>query len=361
MKKMYLLVALILCTAVVGAILTTSPSGVVAGDGSVVFSHKTHKDLAECTACHGAATSEAAGDNLLPAPSVCSDCHEEADIRGYWSLNENADLSASVLQVKDRRLIFSHKQHVEMNMVCGVCHGGIVAEETSALPSMDICSRCHNDADATTLIKRGNEDLGRVISAGRRCESCHTTLAGLYPQNHLTADFTANHGKLAMNGEASRECSSCHSQSFCQECHSPSNNVPLGVEPDRFYIEGSPRGEKTDRPEVLTVQRAHPLTYRYTHGFEARAKSSRCETCHEQESFCQPCHSNGYDATGVRIVPQSHQFAGFATVGGGKAMNRHGKLAEMDIESCATCHNIDGEDPICAACHSTAEAAGGDK
>jgi predicted CXXCH cytochrome family protein len=359
MKRTYIFLALLLTASVIGAVLTTSPTGVVAGDGGVVFSHAIHKDLAECSACHNAADSEAAGDNLMPTPESCIGCHEDADVRGYWSLSEDDDLTAQVLQVKDRRLIFSHKQHAEMEQSCGVCHGGIVANEDSAYPSMDICSRCHNDADATALIKRGSEDIAKVIPASNRCESCHTTLAGLYPQNHMTADFISNHGKFAMNGEASRDCASCHSQSFCQECHTPSNSVPSGIAADRFYNPASPRGEKMDRPDVLTVQKAHPLTYRYTHGFDARAKSSRCETCHEPESFCQPCHQNGHDATGMRIVPQSHQLAGFVALGGGSAMNRHGKLAKMDMESCATCHNLDGGDPICAACHNTGVVTGG--
>jgi len=30
----------------------------------------------------------------------------------------------------------------------------------------------------------------------------------------------------------------------------------------------------------------------------------------------------------------------------------------MDIESCVTCHNVDGGDPVCAGCH-TADITGG--
>jgi hypothetical protein len=25
----------------------------------------------------------------------------------------------------------------------------------------------------------------------------------------------------------------------------------------------------------------------------------------------------------------------------------------MDLESCTTCHDVDGADPVCAVCHST--------
>ena len=139
----------------------------------------------------------------------------------------------------------------------------------------------------------------------------------------------------------------------------PGSTVEVQIGSDNFYVNGWPRGEKIDDERVLTVQKAHPFGYTYTHGFDARAKSVRCETCHEQESFCAPCHENGYDATGRRIVPQSHQLAGFALVGGGKAQNRHGRLAMMDIESCVTCHNVEGGDPVCSACHSTGAVTGG--
>jgi hypothetical protein len=160
-----------------------------------------------------------------------------------------------------------------------------------------------------------------------------------------------------MIGEADRNCAVCHSTSFCQECHTPTNDAASGG----AYINAWPRGEKMDDGDLLTVQKVHSLTYRYTHGFDARAQSSRCATCHDHDSFCTPCHRGGYDATGVRIVPQSHQMAGFATVGGGEALNRHGKLAKRDIENCVTCHDVDGADPLCAVCHSSGAVKGGVK
>ncbi|MFZ1731449.1 MAG: cytochrome c3 family protein [Bacteroidota bacterium] len=360
MKKKILFTTLLL-TAVVGiAMLLSSPRDAAAEGDGITFSHAIHKEQVECSTCHSALESDAASDNLLPKPSVCADCHDEADVRGYWSLDESADLATYVRPVKNHKLYFSHKKHAGgFEMTCTECHVGISDDEGEALPSMDICARCHNNADALAPIIRSAANNPKVIPATKQCEACHTTLAGLHPENHRVPSFIQEHGKFAMNGEADRECAVCHSQSFCQECHSPTNDVPLGVGNDRFYIDGWPRGEKMDDERALTVQKAHPLGFAYTHGFDARAKTTRCETCHEQETFCAPCHENGFDATGVRIVPQSHQLAGFVLVGGGKANNRHGKLAETDIESCVTCHNVEGGDPVCAACHSTGAVTGG--
>lgn len=352
MKRNILSIAIALSAIAVIAAVLSVPRGASAGDGEIMFSHTLHADMAECSTCHSALESESATDNLLPTPSKCAECHDESDVRSYWSLDEDVDLSTYRLPVENRRLYFSHKQHAGgFEMECASCHGAILADEDSGIPAMDVCSRCHNNADATVPIVASAADEPMTIPATNQCEACHTTLAGLYPENHLVPNFTQEHGKFAMNGEADRDCAVCHSESFCQECHTPTNDVPGMVDADHFYIDAWPRGEKMDDADELTVQKAHSLTYRYTHGFDARAKSTRCETCHEPETFCTPCHENGYDATGVRIVPQSHQLAGFVMAGGGKALNRHGKLAEIDIESCATCHNVDGGDPICAGCH----------
>ncbi|MBR9977673.1 MAG: cytochrome c3 family protein [Bacteroidetes bacterium] len=359
MKRTFIFCALLFVISAGIALLLSVPEP-VAADNGVLFSHTLHNDLADCATCHEARGSEDATDNLLPAPTVCLDCHDTEDVQVYYSLDESASLDTYVLPISDRRLYFSHKLHADgLEMECVQCHIGITDEVATTMPSMQMCYHCHNNADESAPIQKIAGVDAPVISATNQCEACHTTLAGLHPENHRVANFIQNHGKFAMNGEADRDCAVCHSQSFCQECHTPSNDVPAGVTSDRFYIDAYPRGEKIDDAHQLTVQKAHPLGYLYTHGFDARAKSTRCETCHEQESFCTPCHQNGYDASGVRIVPQSHQLAGFATVGGGAAMNRHGRLARMDMESCVTCHNVEGGDPVCAACHSTGAVTGG--
>lgn len=341
------------------SLLTTTPGSVRAGDGTVLFSHATHKDLAECATCHEAAKSESARDNLLPKAEICATCHDAKDVRTYWSLGDDADLATTGITAKDKELIFAHAPHLANGgMQCTQCHTGI-ASDGAAYPTMETCAGCHNGLEnLPPIVPTVGTASSQPFFAGNACESCHTTLVGLMPQNHRTALFSRLHGKTAMNGEADRECGVCHSQSFCQECHTPTNDVPAGVAADRFYLDSWPRARSMDDSRMLTVQTAHSLTYRYTHGFDARAQSSRCATCHDAETFCTPCHRNGYDATGTRIVPQSHQLAGFASVTGGKAMNRHAKLAEMDIAACATCHEVDAGDPVCAICHSTGVVKG---
>jgi hypothetical protein len=257
--------------------------------------------------------------------------------------------------------VFNHKFHLDKGAKCETCHEGIAEDKMDrAMPSMETCNTCHNDGLKLAPIE-ASEKGEKGLVAANRCEMCHTSLAGMKPKNHRASMWTRMHGRYATSGEAERECAVCHSQSFCQECHTPSNNVPAGVTKDKFYLDLYPRGEKMDDGKALTVQSVHSLTYRYTHGFDARAQSMHCERCHEPESFCTPCHENGYDGNGARIVPQSHLLGNFVTLGGNRAMNRHARLAENDMMSCATCHNVEGGDPVCAKCHSTGVVKGGDE
>lgn len=358
MKHWYFFLTLALAIIVAAFLIPGQPAAIRAGAGSIAFSHATHKD-ADCGTCHAAATSTSACDNLLPKPEVCAGCHEAADVRGYWSLGETDPLDKDYLQPGGHQLYFNHAMHAgDLKQSCDACHAGVRKDE-GGMPRMDACSRCHNDGNAVSAAaggdaggNAGGDDAGHATLAFNRCEMCHVTLAGLRPSYHQSTGFRRMHGRWADKGADEEHCAACHSNAFCQSCHEPTNDVPSGSA-TAYYQSAWPRGEKMDDENALTVQSVHSLTYRYTHGFDARAQSSRCATCHEPESFCTPCHRNGYDATGTRIVPQSHQMAGFVTLNGSKALNRHATLAKMDLESCATCHDVDGADPVCAVCHST--------
>jgi hypothetical protein len=55
--------------------------------------------------------------------------------------------------------------------------------------------------------------------------------------------------------------------------------------------------------------------------------------------------------TGV-VKPQSHFEAGFVTIGAGSGGGRHADMGRRDIESCVSCHDVEGKDPSCMLCHS---------
>ncbi len=347
MKPKFLISTAAVFTLLLALILWAPMRDAAASRGEVAFSHDTHKDV-ECSKCHPASESTVATDNLLPKPEVCTDCHSPEDVRSYWSLEAGADLTRQPIAPKGMAMLFSHKGHLGMKgMDCVKCHG-VMTEAGPHHPSMEACATCHNNAEGGHTAGEGP-----MISATNRCEACHVSLAGLMPANHRSVSFRRMHGRQAQNGGMEENCAVCHSESFCDECHTPTNDVPVDQTKSRFYTDIWPRSEKQDDGRLTTVQAVHSLTWRYTHGFEARAQSSRCTQCHDHETFCTPCHETGYDANGVRAIPQSHLLAGFKSISGGSAQNRHAKLAKMDLESCAVCHNVEGGDPVCAVCHST--------
>jgi hypothetical protein len=94
----------------------------------------------------------------------------------------------------------------------------------------------------------------------------------------------------------------------------------------------------------------HNLNYLYTHGLDANQKSFECKTCHDPVDFCASCHQNGGNLV-TGIAPKSHLQPQFTTVGVNSGGGLHASLAKRDIESCESCHSIEGGDPTCVKCH----------
>jgi hypothetical protein len=53
----------------------------------------------------------------------------------------------------------------------------------------------------------------------------------------------------------------------------------------------------------------------------------------------------------LKFKPATHLQAGFVAIGVGSGGGMHGTLAKRDIESCASCHDTEGADPVCITCH----------
>jgi hypothetical protein len=51
------------------------------------------------------------------------------------------------------------------------------------------------------------------------------------------------------------------------------------------------------------------------------------------------------------IAPQSHRQPGFTTLGVNTGGGLHSELAKKDVESCVSCHDMQGADPVCITCH----------
>jgi hypothetical protein len=313
---------------------------------TVKFSHRFHiteAGVTECATCHAAATtSKFTTDNLAANHDACVTCHDEQvnDTEqtkcGYCHINPSNIQAAAAVK---RDLIFSHEAHTALKGVeCQTCHVGVdqIENVTAAnFPSMTTCNTCHNDKKATNT-----------------CEACHTNFVTLLPVDHERSDFSRNHRDMTRLGALSTDCQTCHSETFCQQCHlNPElKSYTYGRQRD-LLTEPSHKTSTKDSPKQSLLQNVHELNFRFTHGIDARSRESECQTCHSVQTFCAECHSAGGNITQLKFKPSSHRVPGFTTLGRGSGGGLHAEEARRDMESCVACHDAEGKDPTCMACH----------
>ncbi|MCL5985805.1 MAG: NapC/NirT family cytochrome c [Actinobacteria bacterium] len=138
-------------------------------------------------------------------------------------------------------LIIPHKQHIEFrNLKCADCHSLVVhGAPGNTLPSMDFCYMCHDGKNAPNscetchkaqapppthvanfiethgAIALQNQDdcLRCHTPSSKFCEDCHSKR----PPSH-TADWQYSHGAVTVEKE--NTCYECHDkEEFCNTCH----------------------------------------------------------------------------------------------------------------------------------------------
>lgn len=302
------------------------------------FSHKKHiKDIGvDCATCHPAAsTSKVSSDNLVATHDQCSGCHQDQVSNDCGYCHKNPDNIVARPTV-ERTVIFSHEKHLAMKDVeCTTCHQGLDETDVSSaknLPDMATCNTCHNNAKATNT-----------------CEACHTDFVTLLPADHKRSDFIHSHREETRLGALTTRCQTCHTETFCQQCHQGAGLKAFF--PKDLMVEPRAKTSTKDSPKRTELQNVHELNYRFTHGVDARSKQSECASCHSLETFCAECHQAGGNITQGTFKPKSHMVPGFTTLGRGSGGGIHAEEARRDLESCVSCHDVEGRDPTCMTCH----------
>ncbi len=303
------------------------------------FSHQKHLvDVgADCSSCHGGIeSSQKASDNHLGNMQTCYACHDESSTECSFCHKESGP-DYTAFAPAERSIFFSHELHIGKGLTCDRCHAGMAEVDyagAAQLPTMATCAECHD----------GNQAAGN-------CEICHAASADLRPESH-TQDWLHRHKDFASAGAAN--CTMCHGAraagvTDCQECHEGAVLARAGGKPADHYAPYAPNAAKQGQPMVL--ERVHDLDYVYQHGLDARGKEKDCQSCHEPATFCAECHRTEKILGGQK--PEWHGGADWGAVSGGVGTGggRHGQLARRDIENCAACHDVQGEDPVCLACH----------
>ncbi len=303
----------------------------------IKFSHKFHLEQGiGCADCHtNAAGSTNSNDKLFGDHNSCSGCHQEqVDSEcGYCHIKKD---EPEGFDNPIREIIFSHKQHLELEDInCETCHKNLQEVDyanSENMPKMADCNFCHDNTKASNV-----------------CENCHTNFATLIPSDHLSSNFRNDHKRLVRVGAMETNCSTCHDEAFCQQCHDGSNLVKFGK--IGLMSDFSPKTTRRDSPREFRLNFVHDLNYRFTHSIDAKSKQSDCYSCHNRETFCSECHQAGGNITQKSFKPLWHNEPNFKTFGVGSGGGTHAQLAKRDIESCASCHDAEGADPTCVQCH----------
>ncbi len=334
--------ALLVLAGVVGAARQRAGSWADAQDESTLvnFSHRKHlvDAGAECTDCHGGvAASRKASDNLNASMQTCYACHDESSTECAFCHKE-AGPDYTPFAPAERQIVFSHELHLGQGLTCDRCHRGMAQIDYAGpeqMPAMAYCAECHNGEQAAS-----------------NCELCHLNLTDLRPSSH-TPEWLHRHQDFASGGTQA-DCTMCHGAraagiTDCQECHEGGVLARAREKPADHYAPYAPNAAKQGQPLVL--ERVHELDYVYKHSLDARGKEKDCQSCHEPATFCAECHRTEKTLAGQK--PLWHGGADWGAIAGGVGTGggRHASMARRDIESCAACHDVQGQDPICLACH----------
>lgn len=275
--------------------------------GQLKFDHKLHVTEvgAECATCHqNVEQSQSGKDRLLPDMNACAECHDIEDENGCVTCHSDPNNIVPSTGAGMGYEAFSHKLHTA-KVSCETCHQvqAALAEQGAKYPDMMSCTECHASS--------------RVSAT---CRQCHVNNEPSPPVSHKV-NWQKEHGEEAAFTRA--ECAMCHeapgAKSTCTKCH---------------------QGSDFGMP--------HPRNFVHSTAFIRGGGFADCQSCHEAESFCAPCH------TQKMVFPSSHSIPGWATTADSpSAGGLHARKGAADLESCIICHANQTQQPTCfsAGCH----------
>ena len=225
-----------------------------------------------------------------------------------------------LLAMPARAVDFVHGDHLVNpdTPTCATCH---LPEATSIKPEPAVCLDCHEQSFVDEVSFPGLKTHGPV--------------------------WAMEHRKSAKGKDP--ECSACHEQKFCLDCH---------------------KAESADQQGSFSnaMVNVHRSDFHVTHPIAARTNPQRCASCHESK-FCSDCHN---DFAPADLALLSHR-RGFSNLVGGLTEHKnytedrcqechvgsvlpahewsrsHAREARKNLSTCQACHP---EGDVCMKCHS---------
>lgn len=271
----------------------------------IIFSHKFHVQEQEigCLVCHEKVTkSSSSTDVLMPDMQTCYNCHDE-DETPCATCHTNPDDPGIAPRPKIFKSRFPHKLHVNKEGTnCLLCHKGVENSTTVGtfhFPKREYCNTCHQGAD--------------FVQNKVMCLSCHQKDMNFTPITHRV-NWMKNHGVVEQMD--SKSCVHCHQNEYCISCH---------------------EGDNLDH-------KVHPLNFKMTHGLLAKGNKENCLTCHQEQAFCVDCHRSEH------VMPKNHALPNWSNRIEGDG-GEHAREAQIDFDTCLSCHNDAYADVVCVTCH----------
>lgn len=173
---------------------------------------------------------------------------------------------------------------------CATCH---VAEAATIQPDAEVCKGCH-DADF----------IAKVTFPGLKSHGPTWSLQHAAPARSAGAD-----------------CTSCHEQSDCLDCHKAGFADEQGA-----FSNG--------------MNNVHRGDFHVSHPIAARTDQQLCASCHET-AFCSDCHDQ-FDDVDLAIMSHRRGFSGI-TIGAGTP---HGLFVASQCQNCHKDPNIAEYKPL---------------
>jgi hypothetical protein len=268
-------------------------------------------------------------------------------------------------------ILFPHQLHVEeQELECTTCHVSVESSELSSdlhLPSMDLCSDCHDieDDENCGLCHRNTEEPSGYaepqvellfshqlhLEKELACLNCHTDIDGSGPVEHSYRPCMVTCLECHDGVRAPDDCALCHGEAITLSDIHPEGW--LQSHGDEATAAGS---YCTDchREETACIQchrgdnltgAIHDLNYYFTHALDVQSKMTDCERCHRSKQFCNGCHQSEHR------MPLAHSRTQF--------LHDHGMMAKNDPENCASCHEQDNRTCGRAGCHNDSDGIRG--
>jgi hypothetical protein len=356
-------------------------SGPTAVASNLVFTHTEHPPL-DCAVCHRTPGGEPMQIQRAES-SICLTCHapnaEEHQATGVPCAKCHTPVAeARTLSIERVAGFPQPTDHGAEDFIA--VHGGLSEVDfarCSMCHAQESCSRCHLNADRVATIRDlPTDERVAQLAAGR---------SGVWPEpaSHETADWLSQHGGLAM--ESIQSCANCHAEESCASCHGEatpqiarglSRRPPAGPQgvlvaaarppghTPSFVTEhataagvGLPNctschlqsfcsdchtGPATPRFSRADASGFHPANFVTRHSAEAYASQTECTACHSTEAFCRDCHLQ------VGIGQRGNTTGGAYHDAQSIWLLAHGRAARQGLEECAACH----DQTSCLRCHS---------